>query len=48
MYPEKKTFIPYFYNASNKDPSLNYQSWKSWKFKNSTVTDTEPYLTQYS
>ena len=34
--PEKKTLIPYIYNASNKDPFLKFSE-KSYEIKISTV-----------
>ena len=37
MNPEKKTLIPYIYNASNQGPFLNYSE-KNYKFKIPTVT----------
>ena len=37
MNPEKKTLIPYIYNASNQGPFLNFSE-KDYKFKIPTVT----------
>ena len=37
MNPEKKTLIPYIYNASNQGPFLKFSE-KSYKFKIPTVT----------
>ena len=37
MNPEKKTLIPYIYNASNQGPFLNLSE-KNYKFKIPTVT----------
>ena len=37
MNPEKKTLIPYIYNASNQGPFLKFSE-KNYKFKIPTVT----------
>ena len=37
MNPEKKTLIPYIYNASNEGPFLKFSE-KNYKFKIPTVT----------
>ena len=39
MNPEKKTLIPYIYNASNKDPSKKFPD-KRYKLKIPTAMGT--------
>ena len=39
MNTEKKTLIPYIYNASNQGPFLKFSE-KNYKFKIPTVTDS--------